>query len=200
MRLTTRWRAQLCVLAGITTVALGVGVSVASGSGVEPSSYSNTLESGSSVTIKKIVHTPAIPANPDIVFLSDTSGSMESALTNVQSNVSSIMNTVNTGQPPGASAEFAAADYKDGRPGAFPEGCESDPYAFRLGQPLTTSLPAVQTAINAWSPASGGCDSEESQVNALYQIATEWASAATPTGSWSGSETPPGTTRIWGIR
>jgi uncharacterized repeat protein (TIGR01451 family) len=97
---------------------------------------------------------------------------MESALSNVQSHATEIMNTVNAAQPSGATAEFAAADYKDGRPESENGGCEPDPYAFRLGQPLTTSLPAVQNAVNEWSPASGGCDAPESQVNALYQLAT----------------------------
>jgi uncharacterized repeat protein (TIGR01451 family) len=83
------------------------------------------------------------------------------------------MTTVNEAQPAGAVAEFAAADYKDGRPGPEPEGCDTDPFAFRLGQALTTSLPAVESAIAAWSPASGGCDVDESQVNALYTIATD---------------------------
>src|SRR5215469_1462255 len=115
-------RARLCAVALTTAAVLGVGVSAASGSNVEPASYSNTLESGTSVTIKKVVHTPAIPPNPDIVFLADTSGSMEEALANVQANAASIMSTVNSAQPAGATAEFAAADYKDGRPGEFPEG------------------------------------------------------------------------------
>jgi uncharacterized repeat protein (TIGR01451 family) len=154
-----------------TTLALGLNVNMAFGSGVEPSSYSNTLESGSSVTITKTVHTPAIPPNPDIVFLSDTTGSMEAAINNVQANATSIMNSVNAAQPPGATAEFAAANYKDGRPGEEPEGCETDPYAFKLDEGLTESLPAVQSAINTWS-ASGGCDEPESQVNALYSLAT----------------------------
>lgn len=164
--------AQLCALASATVLALGLSTSIAVGAGVEPASYSNTLESGSSVTITKTVHTPPIPPNPDIVFLSDTSGSMEPALSNVQSHVTEIMNTVNAAQPSGATAEFAAADYKDGRPENEDGGCPPDPYAFRLGQPLTTSLPAVQNATNEWSPASGGCDAPESQVNALYQLAT----------------------------
>ncbi len=172
MRLTKERRARLCLLVSAAVVALGTGAGVASGSGVEPSSYSNTLESGSSVTITKTVHTPAIPPNPDIVFLSDTSGSMEATIENVKANATSIMNTVNEAQPPGATAEFAAADYKDGRPGEEPEGCDTDPYAFHLGQALTTALPAVQSAINVWK-AEGGCDAEESQVNALYTLATD---------------------------
>jgi len=173
VRLMKERRAKLYLLAGTALAMLGFSTSAAAGAGVEPTSYSNTLESGSSVTITKTVHTPAIPPNPDIVFLSDTSGSMELALANVQANATNIMNTVNAAQPPGATAEFAAADYKDGRPESENGGCEPDPYAFRLGQALTTSLPAVQTAINEWSPASGGCDAPESQVNALYTLATD---------------------------
>jgi uncharacterized repeat protein (TIGR01451 family) len=171
VRLTQEWQRRLCVLVGVTVIALGANLGVAFGSGVEPASYSETLESGSSVTITKTVHTPAIPPNPDIVFLSDTTGSMESAIKNVQANATSIMESVNAAQPPGAKAQFAVANYKDGRPGEEPEGCNTDPYAFQLDQSLTESLPAVQSAINTWS-ASGGCDEPESQVNALNTLAT----------------------------
>ena len=93
---------------------------------------------------------------------------MGTAIENVENNATGIMNAVNSAQPPGATAQFAAADYKDGRP-VFP--CELDPYAFNVGQGLTESLPAVQGAIEAWE-AGGGCDAEESQINALYQLAS----------------------------
>jgi hypothetical protein len=75
------------------------------------------------------------------------------------------MSTVATAQP---TAQFSAAEYKDGRP----NGCPSDPFAFRLDQALTATQGDVQTGINSWS-ASGGCDTPESQVNALYQVATD---------------------------
>src|SRR5262249_1417799 len=92
----------------------------------------------------------------------------------VQSNATSIMETVNKAQPPGAKAEFAAAEYKDGRPGPPPGGCQSDPFAFKLDQALTESLAMVQSGINEWEPKPGqGSDAEESQVNALFQIATD---------------------------
>src|SRR6185503_14951994 len=171
VRLVRQKQRRAFVLVAMTALALGVSVSAALGAGVEPTSYSNTIESGGSVTIEKTVHTPAIPPNPDIVFLSDTTGSMGPAISNVQANATSIMNAVNSAQPPGATAQFAAANYKDGRPGPEPGGCESDPYAFQLDQGLTETLPDVQSAINTWS-AAGGCDAEESQINALYQLAT----------------------------
>lgn len=173
MSLIPRGRGRLVVLASATVMAFGASAGVAAGAGVEPKSYSNTVESGHSVTVAKTVHTPTIPPNPDIVFLSDTTGSMGPVITNVRENATTIMNTVNAAQPTGAVAEFAAAEYKDGRH-SFEEngGCESDPFAFNLDQSLTTELSAVQGAIGTWS-AFGGCDAEESQINALYQLATQ---------------------------
>src|SRR6478735_8593175 len=104
-RIPENMRGRLPALLAFAVLALGVNVVSALGAGVEPASYSNTIESGGSVTIKKIVHTPAIPPNPDIVFLSDTTGSMESAIANVQANATSIMNAVNSAQPAGATAQ-----------------------------------------------------------------------------------------------
>lgn len=157
---------RLWLLLGAAVAAFCINAAVALGAGVEPASYSTTLSPGGSVTIAKTVHTPAVPANPDLVFLSDTTGSMYEAISNVQANATSILNTVNGAQPPGSVAEYAAADYKDGT-----EGCTSDPYAFYVGQNLTESVSDVQNAINAWS-AGGGCDYPESQINALYEVAT----------------------------
>jgi len=151
--------ALVALLAAGLTLAI---TAVASAAGVEPSSYSGTLSPGSSVTITKTVNTPAIPANPDIVFLSDTTGSMFEAIGNVRSNAGSIMGTVASAQP---TAEFAAADYKDG------SECPEDPYAFKLDQALTSSISNVEAGIATWS-AAGGCDYPESQVNALYELAT----------------------------
>src|SRR6476659_1591833 len=102
MQLIRGWRARSWLLASIAVVAAGTSAGVALGSGVEPATYSATVESGSSVTITKTVHTPPIPPNPDIVFLSDTTGSMEPTIENVQENAASIMKAVNEAQPPEA--------------------------------------------------------------------------------------------------
>ncbi len=159
-----------CGQLALLTVGVTLAVpAFASASGVEPETYSNALSPGSSVTITKTVNTPAVPANPDIVFLSDTTGSMGEAIANVRSNVGTIMNTIASAQP---TAEFAAADYKDGRHADEEnEGCESDPYAFNLDQTLTSTVANVEAGVNTWS-AEGGCDDPESQVNALYELAT----------------------------
>lgn len=152
------------VFAGLVSLSLAAPA-VAGASGVDPASYSATLASGSSATITKTVHTPAIPANPDIVLLSDTTGSMGPAIANVAANANTIMSTVAADQP---TAQFAAAEYKDGDPNF----CPSDPFAFRLDQALTATIADVQTGIGSWA-AFGGCDTPESQINALYQLATD---------------------------
>lgn len=163
-------RRRLVGAAAAVASMLAVGVSAASGAGVDPSSVSATLSSGTSTTVTKTVHTPAIPPNPDIVFLADNTGSMGPAASNVAANATAIMNAVNAGVPAGSIAEFAAANYLDGDP-SF---CPYDPWAFKVDQNLTTTLADVQNAINTWPTNASlgyGCDTPESQVDALWQIA-----------------------------
>jgi hypothetical protein len=40
--------------------------------------------------VSKTVHTPTIPPTPDIVFLSDTTGSMGGVIAGVQANITSV--------------------------------------------------------------------------------------------------------------
>jgi uncharacterized repeat protein (TIGR01451 family) len=130
--------------------------------GVDPSAVALTLDPGASQDVAKVVHTPAIPPKPDLVFLSDTTGSMGGAIANVKANAVSVMNTVLAAQP---QAQFAAAQYKDNFE------CSSDPFAFNLDQAITASTSAVQTGINTWS-AFGGCDTPEQAIFALDRLAT----------------------------
>jgi uncharacterized repeat protein (TIGR01451 family) len=165
------------LFAGAVLTMLVFGVSVAGGAGVDPASYSATLNSGDSVTITKTVHTPDIPPNPDLVFLADTTGSMGSAIANVKANAGSVMTQVATAQP---TSEFGVAQYKD-------FNCDAVPY--HLDQAITSNQANVQTAINTWS-ASGGCDTPESAINALYQLATSpatgWRTGSSRIIAWFG--------------
>ena len=141
--------------AGLGALALTV-VGVALAAGVDPSSVSTTLASGASTTITKTVHTPAVPPKVDIVFLADTTGSMGSAIANVQSNAAAILGAVRTAQP---DSHFGVASYKD----------VTDSVPFSLDQSITADTTAVQNAINTWS-AGGGGDIPEAQLNALFQL------------------------------
>lgn len=125
--------------------------------GLDPSSVSRTLFPGESTMITKTVHTPAFPPVLDVMFLSDTTGSMSSAISNVASNATSIMNTVLAGQP---NTQFGAAQYRD----------VTDSPVFQVDQQITGTVANVQSAISSWS-ANGGGDTPEAQINALWQLA-----------------------------
>jgi uncharacterized repeat protein (TIGR01451 family) len=143
------------------------GIAAAATPGVDPQTVTNTVNPGDSFNVAKTVHTPVIPPNPDVVFLADTTGSMASTLANVQANATPIMNAVAAAPGVGTPA-FAAAQYKDFN---IPANCiPSSAFPFQIDHGNTTSTSDVQTAINTWS-ASGGCDTPEAQINALWELA-----------------------------
>jgi uncharacterized repeat protein (TIGR01451 family) len=154
-------RRRVSLFAAVAALALAVGAGGALGSGVDPSSFVGTLTSGSSTHVAKVVHTPAIPPNPDIVFLADTTSSMTPALSNVQSEAASIMSQVVAAQP---TAEFGVANYTD-------QNC---PTPFTLDQSLTASTATVQTALNGLTTPNLACntDAAEDFLNGLFQLAT----------------------------
>lgn len=146
------------VVAALVAGAIGVVVPSAAhaANGVNPSTVDVTLGPGGSTTVGKQVSTPVVPPNPDLVFLADTTGSMGAAIGNVRTNASAVTGDVLAAQP---TAQFAAAEYRD----------TGDAFVFRVNQNLTASTTAVQNGINAWV-ASGGGDTPEAAINALFQI------------------------------
>ena len=93
----------------VTALVAGVGVNLAVAQ-VNPPMVMADLLPNQSINVNKVVTTPAIPPNPDIVFYADTTGSMAAAIANVQANATAIMNTVQGAQP---TAQFAVAEYRD---------------------------------------------------------------------------------------
>ena len=151
------------------TVALGGAAFAAPG--VTPASVSLTLLPGQSAQVQKSVETSPIPPMPDIVLLADTTGSMGPAITNVRNNATAIMDAVRAEQ---ADSQFGAAEYRD-------FNC-SDPFAYRLNQAITSSIPSAQAGINQWA-IGNGCDTPEAQLNALFELATNPATAFRPGSS-----------------
>ncbi|MFC5288095.1 Calx-beta domain-containing protein [Actinokineospora guangxiensis] len=147
----------LALTAGL--VVLPATTAAAAPPGVTPSTVDVTLGPGQSTTVAKSVTTAAVPPNPDLVLLADTTGSMGGAIANVKANAGEITSDVLGAQP---SAQFAVAEYKD----------FTDPFAFRVNQNTTADEAAVQTGINQWT-ASGGGDAPEAYINALWEIATD---------------------------
>jgi hypothetical protein len=125
-------------------LALLLAFPAASAAPVDPASVIATLAPGGSMTVTKTVHTPAIPPNPDIVFLVDTTTSMGPAIANVKANLPSILAGVQGAQP---TAQFAVAQYKD--------QVDPAPY-FSVLQNLTGDQGLVQAGINSLFQVASG--------------------------------------------
>ncbi len=110
----------------------------------------------------------------DVFFLTDTTGSMGTAISNVSSSLTSTI-------VPGISAaapdiHMGAGSFRDFPVGGLLGYGSAGDLPFVLLQEITDSVPDVQTAINSMG-AGGGADTPESHVEALYQTATGYGFA-----------------------
>ncbi|WP_409494468.1 Calx-beta domain-containing protein [Amycolatopsis sp. cmx-11-12] len=151
-------RPLLVVLTAVTALLASTAVAAAAPPGVDPATLDLTLDAGQSTIVTKNVTTSAVPPNPDLVLLADTTGSMGGPIGNVKANASAITGDVLAAQP---TAQFGVAEYKD----------FTDSVPFKVNQGITGDTTAVQTGINQWA-ASGGGDTPEANLNALYQLAS----------------------------
>lgn len=101
----------------------------------------------------------------DIYFLIDTTGSMGSPISNVQSSLTTLSSQIDARIP---SAYLGVGEFRD-----FPVGSygNSGDVPYRHGQDVTDNLSLVQDALNRLS-AGGGNDGPESHVEAMFQTAT----------------------------
>ncbi|WP_328647707.1 hyalin [Amycolatopsis sp. NBC_00348] len=151
-------RSVFVALTAVTALLAPTAVAAAATPGVDPATVDLTLNAGQSTTVTKHVTTSAVPPNPDLVLLADTTGSMGAAIGNVRANADTITGDVLAAQP---TAQFGVAEYKD----------FGDPFAFRVNTGITGDQAAVQAGTNQWV-ASGGGDGPEADLNALYELAT----------------------------
>jgi len=130
-----------------------------------PTSYSASIAVGASTSItdKLGTITKGLPttAQADVLFVTDTTGSMGPAIGALQTELTSVISSLSSL----GNIATGAAQYKD----RTSDG--SDPFDYNLDQDITTNASLTQTAINGYS-AGGGGDNPEQGLNALQQGAT----------------------------
>jgi len=141
---------------------------------ISPTSFSDTLAVGESVTITKTVTVEGAGApKVDVYFMADTTGSMGGAISGVKSSAAAILSsTAGLGD-----VAFAVGEYKD-----------YYQYRYRLNTAMTTNQASAQAGINMWS-ASGGNDAPEANMFALEQAAgagTGWRAGSERILVWFG--------------
>jgi len=102
----------------------------------------------------------------DIMFLVDVSGSYGSSINQFKTQA---LELVNAFKASGSDVHIGVASFSDFP--ISPWSSYGSDYAFRLDQKLTDDTNAVITAINGLNLLSGG-DTPESQLEALFQLAT----------------------------
>jgi hypothetical protein len=151
-RLLTTLLIALAIAASIT-VAAPAGAN--DGPAIEPAFVDEIIFPGQSIDIDKSVYTPAIPPDPEIYFLVDTTGSMGGVISEVQTEIGLIIAAILLEQP---TAEFGLGQYKD-----FP----FDPFAYQHMVSIGGDVPGAVAGLLA----GGGADGPEGQFYALDQIA-----------------------------
>ena len=179
MKKSTNTRFWLGILTIAIIFTVGASAVFAAGPAINPASVEELIFPGESVDINKTVTTSEVLPMPDIYFLADNTGSMDTVIANVQANAATILSSVmsSTNDP-----RFGAGYYRD-----FP----FDPAAFVNQAPIPAtddSGAAALAAIGAWT-ASGGGDQAEGQFYALDQLASgvaNWRSGSSKIIVWFG--------------
>lgn len=158
--------------------------SVALADSITPTSYTDTLGIGESVTIAKTVTITEelTSAKADVFFLFDTTGSMGSVIDTAKATASTLL----SGLSGLGDINFGVGSYDDfdlapfGSPGDSP---------WTLNTDISAGTTATQTAINGLT-ASGGYDTPESQLTALTATTTDvtWRADATKFVIWFGDQ------------
>lgn len=144
---------------GIVLASLCVPCATMFADSISPGSYTAVLGVGGTASLDKTVTiTTGVTGPVDIMFMSDTTGSMGGAIGSVISGVSGIVTATASLSP---NTEYAVSAYRDW----------GDAYVYQLNQNLTNNTASVQAAVNTWS-AGGGGDYPEADLYALDQAAT----------------------------
>jgi hypothetical protein len=145
-----------------------------------PDTLRATLRAGESIVEHKILYLPedAAPAQGDILFSFDLTGSMGDAIDEVKANATAVMESVRVLIP---DTYFGVVSHQD-----YPDFYESCGYAEAYGDPadgdspymlnhvLTGNLTAVHGAINGLT-LGDGADGPESYARVLYETTADAA-------------------------
>lgn len=116
----------------------------------------------------------------DVLFLTDTTGSMGGYIYGIKTAFSGIVSAIETAYGGSLDINYGVADYRN-----YTDGGSYTAHGITLRQSFTDNTAAVQSAINGYY-ASGGADGPESQLKAMETLSANWLTAAgTDTGTYN---------------
>lgn len=108
----------------------------------------------------------------DVLFLTDTTGSMGGYIGSIKTAFGGVLTALNTAYGSSLNMNYGVSDYRN-----YYDGGSYTTNGIRLRQSFTSDTVAVQTAINTYA-ASGGGDGPESQLKAMEILSANWLNAA----------------------
>ena len=127
---------------------------------ITPDTFSATIGVGGTATVSKTVTVTAgtpTTATGDVYFLSDTTGSMGSAIAAVKAGFSDVVTALSGF----GNIAFGAGEYKD-----LGDGLPLNGGSYQINQTINTNSALTQTAIGTWV-ATGGGDFPEQALSSL---------------------------------
>lgn len=103
----------------------------------------------------------------DVLFLTDTTGSMYSYIDEINDAFSGILTAIDACLP-ALDIEYGVSDYRN-----YTDGGNYSAYGVNLIQSFTSDTNAVQAAIDSMF-AGGGADTPESQLKGMVTISNNW--------------------------
>ncbi|WP_143532242.1 DUF11 domain-containing protein [Saccharothrix sp. ALI-22-I] len=149
-------------------IAFGRRTGILSPPHVQPYVVGASTSGTGTFTTTATVRTPFVPARPEIMFLLDTTFSMDGPVGSVRTNIGKVMERIATAEP---EALFGIATYQDASDGEDPvDGAPR----YKLVQNLTTR-DVLQTVLDNPEnlPIGDGGDLPEDWFNALHRLARD---------------------------
>jgi hypothetical protein len=162
----------LCTI--VLSVLLAFAIGIPCYASISPTSITATLEPGESVEETKTVHIETIPAQVDIIFSFDLTGSMGDIIGTAKTKANEIMTELTNAL--GTDVQFGVMSYMD-YPAIY-SSCDyngvmyGDPaygdYAYSLDHSITGDTTAVNSTISGLVLGSGG-DFPEDYTRIMYE-------------------------------
>jgi hypothetical protein len=135
---------------------------------IVPGAQTVTLPPGASQDLPYTLLLPRRPSIVDIMFLVDTTGSMNGTIAGLRQDLAFIVNDVGT---LGLNVKFGLGDFKDLATGFGEGGGAKGDYPFALRRVIGPADAQLAAQIGKLA-ASGGGDTPEADLTALYQSTT----------------------------
>ncbi len=163
---------RLLTICAAILIAAGSATADITGT-LSPDSISATQGFGTTMTYTldySIAITGGATGKTDVMFLTDTTGSMYGYIGGIKTAFSNIHSAIESAYP-SLDIEYGVSDYRN-----YTDGGNYTSYGVNKKQSFTSSSATVQSAINSYS-ASGGADGQESQLKGMVNLANNWTSA-----------------------